>query len=78
MQQESPAYRTNELLLKFRDGVSQKDKETIIAAHGGRSRKQLRGDSGFEKVQLVQSRDARTATLDFLLNPQVEFANQTS
>ena len=35
VQEQSPArYRDGEVLVRFRDGVSAKDKETIRAAHG--------------------------------------------
>lgn len=45
-----------------------------MATHGLRAKKQLRGDSGFEKVELNNGRDARTAALELLQNSQVEFA----
>ena len=36
-QEQAPArYRDGELLVRFRDGVSKKDKDTIIAAQGAR------------------------------------------
>ncbi|HEX5886644.1 MAG TPA: S8 family peptidase, partial [Pyrinomonadaceae bacterium] len=75
MQANAPArYRDGEILVRFREGVSQKDKDTIIATQGARRKKQLRGDSGFEKLDLTAGRDIKTAVLQFLLNPQVEFA----
>ncbi len=67
-------YREGEVLLRFREGVSEKDKETIIATHGGRKKKQLKGDSGFERLELAAGRDVKTAVLQLLLNPQVQFA----
>src|SRR6185503_3721371 len=52
-QEQSPArYRDGEILVRFRDGVSSKDKETILATHGVRRKQQLEGDSGFEKLEL--------------------------
>ena len=52
-QDQAPArYRDGEILIRFRTGVSEKDKETIMATHGGRKKKQLKGDSGFEKLEL--------------------------
>jgi hypothetical protein len=75
MQEQSPAnYREREILVRFRSGVSEKDKETIMATHGGRKKKQLRGDSGFERLELAAGRDAKTAVLELLLHPQVQFA----
>jgi len=74
-QEQSPAnYREGEILVRFRSGVSEKDKETIMATHGGRKKKQLKGDSGFEKFQLAAGRDTKSVVLQLLLNPQVQFA----
>jgi subtilisin family serine protease len=67
-------YREGELLVRFRDGVTQKDKETILAAHGARRKKLLEGDSNFEKLDLPAGRDAKSAAANLLLNPQVQFA----
>ncbi|HEU4930612.1 MAG TPA: S8 family peptidase, partial [Pyrinomonadaceae bacterium] len=67
-------HREGEILVRFREGVPEKEKETIIATQGGRKKKQLKGDSGFEKLELAAGRDAKTAVLQLLLNPQVEFA----
>jgi RHS repeat-associated protein len=72
-QEQAPA-REAEILVRFRSGVSEKDKETIMATHGGRKKKQLRGDSGFEKLELAAGRNAKTAVLQLLLNPHVQFA----
>ena len=74
-QEQAPArFREGELLVRFRNGVSEKEKETIMAAHGGRKKKQLKGNSGLEKLELAAGRDAKAAALQLLLNPQVEFA----
>jgi acyl carrier protein len=70
----SVRYREGEIPIRFREGVSEKDKETIIATQGGRKKKELKGDSGFEKLELAAGRDTKTAVLQLLLNPQVEFA----
>jgi RHS repeat-associated protein len=66
-------YRQGELLVRFRTGVSNDDKETILATHGARKKKDLRGASGVEKLELLGGRDARAAAQEMLLNPQVEF-----
>jgi len=58
----------------FRSGVSEKDQETIMATHGARKKKQLKGDSGLEKLELAVGRDAKSVVLQLLLNPQVQFA----
>src|SRR5689334_10082975 len=52
-QEQTPApYRDGEILVRFRDGVSAQDKETILANHGLRRKQKLNGDSGFEKLDL--------------------------
>jgi subtilisin family serine protease len=74
-QEQAPVrFREGEILVSFREGVSEKEKETIIATHGGQKKKQLRGDSGFEKLELAAGHDAKTTVLQLLLNPQVQFA----
>lgn len=66
--------RDGELLVRFRDGVSKHDKDTIIAAQGARRKKQLNGDSGVEKLEVGPGRDVQTTALQLLQNPQVQFA----
>lgn len=43
VQEEAP-HREGELLVRFRGGISQRDKETILATHGVKKIKQLRGE----------------------------------
>src|ERR1044071_8185833 len=71
---QNAAHREGELLVRFRPGVSPHDKDTIIATHGARRKKQLEGDSGVEKLEL--SGDLSTVALELLLNPQVEFVER--
>ena len=74
--QEVPAalYRDTELLVRFRAGVSEQVKDTILAAHGVRRKTQLSGESRVDKLQLPSGRDVRTTALELMVNPQVEFA----
>ena len=65
-------YRDGELLVRFRGGISNRDKETIIATHGARKKADLTGESEIEKLEV--SRDPRTVASEFLLSPEVEFA----
>ena len=67
-------HREGELLVRFRGGLSQREKDTILATQGARNSKQLRGESGFEKLELPAGREAKKAARELLLNPQVEFA----
>lgn len=60
--------------MRFRAGVSQRDKSTVIASHGAKKTKGLQGESGIFKLELETGRDARTVALQMLLTGQVEFA----
>ncbi len=73
-QQPAPPHRDGELLVRFRAGVSQRDRDAIIVAHGAQKKNDLHGESGVEKLKISTGRDVRTAALELLLNPQVEFA----
>jgi RHS repeat-associated protein len=66
-------YRDHELLVRFRAGTSELVKDTISATQGARRKKQLRGESGVERLELRTGRDVRTAALELLLNSQIEF-----
>src|ERR1044072_1985129 len=75
IRQQPPApYREHELLVRFRAGTSELVKDTIFAAHGARRKKQLRGEAGVERLELRTGRDVKTAALELLLNPQIDFA----
>ncbi|HVI70542.1 MAG TPA: S8 family serine peptidase, partial [Pyrinomonadaceae bacterium] len=73
-QERNNPEREGELLVRFRGGVSQRDKDIILATLGVNKVKELRGGSGFEKVELSGARDVKTAALELLMKPQVEFA----
>lgn len=72
--QQSIPMREGELLVRFREGVSNRDKEIIVATHGVRKKKDLPGASRVEKLEVLAGGDARTTALQLLLNPLVEFA----
>ncbi|HEY0367931.1 MAG TPA: hypothetical protein VGC73_15770, partial [Pyrinomonadaceae bacterium] len=69
----TPPYREGELLVRFRPGVSQLVKDLIVSTQGARRKKELRGESGVETLQLPGGREW-SAALELLMNPQVEFA----
>jgi RHS repeat-associated protein len=74
-QEESlAAHRDGELLVRFRAGVPQQVKDTILASHRARRKKYLSGESGIEKLQLSSGRDLKLMAFQFLMDPQVEFA----
>jgi hypothetical protein len=61
------------LLVRFRTGVSERDKANVIGAHGALKKRDLQGYSGVEKLEVLSGRDARVVALQMLQNPQVEF-----
>jgi thermitase len=71
---QTPTYRKGELLIRFRGGLSQIEKDTIMATSGARLKKELRGESEIEKLEVNDNDDAATAALQLSLNPSVEFA----
>lgn len=68
---EQAPRRGNELLVRFRSGVSSVEKASLVASQGLRRKKLLSADSGLEKLELV-SGDVESAMLRLRLNPQVE------
>lgn len=73
-ERSSAPHRAGELLVRFRAGVSQRDKDTIRATHGARKKKDLQGESGLEKLELSPGSDSRSVAMQMLLSGQVEFA----
>ncbi|HYR74761.1 MAG TPA: S8 family serine peptidase [Pyrinomonadaceae bacterium] len=71
---QTPSYRNGELLVRFRAGTSQSDKEIVATTHGAHRKKQLSGESAVEKLELTGNDDAATVALQLSLNPAVEFA----
>src|SRR5918993_1534194 len=62
-----------ELLVRFREGVSEQERGALAAARGARRKKALRGESRVEKLELEQGRDAAAAADELRLRPEVEF-----
>jgi subtilisin family serine protease len=72
--QTNAPQRAGELLVRFRAGVSKRERETIIATHGARKKEDLKGESGVERLELSPGGEVQTTALQMLMNPQVEFA----
>ncbi len=66
--------REGELLVRFRAGIPEQQKELIVASHGARRKKILRGESGIEKLELSPGQDVQGVALQVMLDPAVEFA----
>jgi hypothetical protein len=65
--------RPGELLVRFREGVSEQGKASALAAHGGRISRLLRGESGIAKFEVTSEPDLETVAQQLRLNPAVEF-----
>jgi len=73
--ERTPArYREGEILVRFSNSISSKDKDAILARHGAQRKRELRGVSGLEEVQLAPGRDVKAVVLELAVNSQVEFA----
>lgn len=71
---QATARREGELLVKFRSGASQRDKDIVLASHGMRHKKQLRGYLSVEHLEVPGGRDANVVAQQQLSNHHVEFA----
>ncbi|MDQ2976802.1 MAG: S8 family serine peptidase, partial [Acidobacteriota bacterium] len=66
--------RDGELLVKFREGASENEKNNVALAHGSRRRKKLRGESALEKMDVPAGQSAETFARLLASNPAIEFA----
>ncbi len=71
---QAPAHRENEILVRFRQGTSQTQRDILAASHGVRLKKKLKGESTLEKFELTGSADAVSAAMQLTLNSAIEFA----
>ena len=74
LNQQTANRREGELLIRFRAGASALNKDTVIASHGTRRKRQLRGESTVEKLEVLGGQNVETVALQLSLNPDVEFA----
>ena len=71
---QSSGQRSGELLIRFHAGAGQQSRDTVLASHGVRSKRQLRGESGVEKLEVLGGQDPETVAQLLRLQPEVEFA----
>ena len=71
---QTKPYRKDQVLIRFKDGTSESDKESAAMTHRARRRHQLRGLSGVEKFELSDSDDAQSVAAQLTVNPNVEYA----
>ncbi len=67
-------HRDGELLVRFRAGVSKQEKDLLLATHGARKTKDLKGDSGVERLQLPAGQEAKSVAAQMLLTGKLDFA----
>jgi RHS repeat-associated protein len=67
-------YRAGELIIRFRQGASEQDKNTLVANKGARRDKKLQGQSRLEKLRLRAGRDPQVMAAELRQNPLVELA----
>lgn len=74
LNQQAVGRREGELLIRFRAGASALTRDTALASHGARRKRQLRGESTVEKLEVLGGQNVETVALQLSLNPAVEFA----
>ena len=74
LNQQTPNRRDGELLIRFRAGVPEQTKDTLRSSNGTRRKKQLRGESTVEKLEVLGGQNVETVALQLSLNPDIEFA----
>lgn len=73
-QSQPVAHKSGEILVKFVGGISQADRLVLMASHGLGPKKQLRGNSGTEKLEVLNGQNPAEVALQLRAAPQVEFA----
>ncbi len=68
------ARREGELLVRFREGVTEEAKGLAVNSRGVRRKKKLRGEGRLERVELGSGEDAALAAEALRLDPSVELA----
>lgn len=67
------ARRERELLVRFREGVSEQDKNALVVAKGARRKNKLRGRSRIEKLELSAGHKIETVSEQLRQLSEVEF-----
>jgi RHS repeat-associated protein len=66
--------RDGELLIRFRNGVSEHSKDVLVASKGAKRSRKLKGRSGVEKLDIPNGVDLDALAAELRKNPAVEFA----
>ncbi|HEY0004358.1 MAG TPA: S8 family serine peptidase, partial [Pyrinomonadaceae bacterium] len=66
--------RDAELLVRFRQGVSDQEKSLLMVSKGARQKGKLRGGSEVEQLEAAAGQTPEALAAELLLDPRVEFA----
>ncbi len=66
--------RAGEMIIRFREGVSEHEKNAIVGARGARRKKTLRGRSRIEKLELSARQEPEAIAAELRSLPAVELA----
>jgi RHS repeat-associated protein len=64
--------RAGEVIIRFRGGITEQEKNAVAHSRGARRAKKLRGDSQVEKLEVRASEDVEALAAELRLNPSVE------
>jgi hypothetical protein len=70
----SATWREGELLVRFREEVTERDRNEVARAQGARRGAKLRGASRVQKMALQPGQDAAAVAAELRLRPEVELA----
>jgi hypothetical protein len=71
---QMPSHKAGEVLVRFKGGSSENLKNIVAATYRVGRKKQLRGESAIEKLDVLSGDDAASVAAQLKLNPQIEFA----
>jgi RHS repeat-associated protein len=66
--------RAGEVIVRFREGVTEQNKNAVAHSRGARRARKLRGDSQIEKLEAQAGEDVQALAAQLQLNPSVELA----
>lgn len=64
--------RSGELIVRFRREAAEQDKTALIESRGARRGKRLRGESGIEKIKLLEGQDVDALAAELRMSPTIE------
>jgi RHS repeat-associated protein len=72
--QHQSGRRDGEVLVRFRQNVSEQEKTALVGSKGARRNHQLHGGSGVEKLELTTGQSPESLAVELMAHPAVEFA----